>query len=384
MRVCHVSPHLPPDQAANALLPAQLGEWSAARGDVVSFVTHEPAQTTAAPRPPPGRCIAVPRRALASPMARRLRIETLLRARRISAALDTAAADADLLHLHSNGLIIEVAAQWARRRRVPFVLTLYGTEIWHYRRRLLFDPFTRAFAAAHAVTFYSRRLLDRARELGLDRRGLSVIYPPVSDVFAPQPVDVRRAWREVLGITEPILLLNVKRLHELAGQRFLLQAFARATRGRYDVRLVICGTGPLREALQAEARDLGIAGKTTFAGLVDNETVARYAAVADLFVLPSLLEALPTVAVEALASGTPVLSADHPGGLELHEIFGDDVEVVAKGSADQLADALVAQLGQPRRVTGDTLRSVEAQFRKPAIEAAYRAVYAEAAPGSRT
>jgi glycosyltransferase involved in cell wall biosynthesis len=317
-------------------------------------------------------------------MARRLRIETLLRARRISAALDTAAANADLLHLHSNGLIIEVAAQWARRRGVPFVLTLYGTEIWHYRRRWLFDPFTRAFAAAHAVTFYSRRLLDRARELGLDRRGLSVIYPPVSDVFAPQPVDVRRAWREVLGITEPILLLNVKRLHELAGQRFLLQAFARATRGRHDVRLVICGTGPLREALQAEARDLGIAGKTTFAGLVDNETVARYAAVADLFVLPSLLEALPTVAVEALASGTPVLSADHPGGLELHEIFGDDVEVVAKGSADQLADALVAQLGQPRRVTGDTLRSVEAQFRKPAIEAAYRAVYAEAAPGSRT
>ncbi len=33
MRICHVSPHLPPDQAANALLPAQLGVWSAARGD---------------------------------------------------------------------------------------------------------------------------------------------------------------------------------------------------------------------------------------------------------------------------------------------------------------------------------------------------------------
>ena len=44
MHICHVSPHLPPDQAANALLPAQLGRWAAARGDQVTFVAHEPAQ----------------------------------------------------------------------------------------------------------------------------------------------------------------------------------------------------------------------------------------------------------------------------------------------------------------------------------------------------
>ena len=42
MRVCHVSPHLPPDQAANALLPAELGAWAHARGDLVTFVTHAP------------------------------------------------------------------------------------------------------------------------------------------------------------------------------------------------------------------------------------------------------------------------------------------------------------------------------------------------------
>ena len=51
----------------------------------------------------------------------------------------------------------------------------------------------------------------------------------------------------------------------------------------------------------------------TFAGLVDNAAVARYCAAADLFVLPSLLEALPTVAVEALACGTPVALDRQPG-----------------------------------------------------------------------
>jgi hypothetical protein len=38
MRICHVSPHLPPDQAANALLPAELGGWLRSAGHDVSFV----------------------------------------------------------------------------------------------------------------------------------------------------------------------------------------------------------------------------------------------------------------------------------------------------------------------------------------------------------
>ena len=68
MRVCHVSPHLPPDQAANALLPAELGAWAHARGDDVTFVTHAPAQGRAATDLASGRIWRVPgdRRAPAS------------------------------------------------------------------------------------------------------------------------------------------------------------------------------------------------------------------------------------------------------------------------------------------------------------------------------
>ena len=63
-----------------------------------------------------------------------------------------------------------------------------------------------------------------------------------------------------------------------------------------------------------------------------------------MFVLPSLLEALPTVAVEALACGTPVVSADHPGGVELHGLFGDDVAVVPREDSGRLAAALCDRL----------------------------------------
>jgi glycosyltransferase involved in cell wall biosynthesis len=283
----------------------------------------------------------------------------------------------DLVHLHSNGLIVEVASSWARRRALPTVLTLYGTEIWHYRRRWPFDPFTRAYMAARAVTFYSQRLLDRALALGLERPGLSVVYPPVSESFVARDVNTRDAWRHALGIQEPLVILNVKRLHELAGQRYLIEAFARIARRRHDVRLVICGTGPLRHDLQERAATLGVSGKVTFTGLVPNEEVARYAAVADLFVLPSLLEALPTVAVEALAAGTPVISADHPGGLELHEIFGDDVSVVPRQNAEALADRLEGALADPRRTRVATAAQIKDRFSPAAVERAYAAIYAE-------
>ena len=375
MRVCHVSPHLPPDQAANALLPADLAAWAHAQGHHVTLVAHEPAQGQAASPLPSGQVWRLPRKPRARGLVRALRIDTLRQARVISAALDEAAHGADLLHLHSNGLIVEVGAAWAVRRRIPFVLTLYGTEIWHYKRRWPVDPFTRAYRRASAVTFYSRKLLERAKALGLTREDLVVVYPTIAPTFTPQAPSTRAEWRAALGIREPQVVLNVKRLHELAGQRYLIDAFARATEGRTDVRLVICGTGALKDTLEAQARASGAGDRITFAGLVANDDVARYAAVADVFVLPSLLEALPTVAVEALASGTPVISANHPGGIELHEMFAEDVQVVPKADVPALAQALRARLSSPRRVSARTLDLVTRHFGRAAVHDAYDAVY---------
>jgi glycosyltransferase involved in cell wall biosynthesis len=375
MRVCHVSPHLPPDQAANALLPADLAAWGQARGDEVTLVSHEPAQGRAAQALPFAKVWRLPRKPVPSAIERALRLDTIRQARLINRALDEAAVGSDLLHLHSNGLIIEVAAAWAARRNIPYLLTLYGTEVWHYRKRWPIDPFTRAYHRARAVTFYSRKLMEYAIGLGLDRPGLSVVYPSIGASFAPRDEATRAAWRASLGIAEPRVVLNVKRLHELAGQRYLIDAFARMARDRRDVRLVICGTGALKDALEQQARDLGISDLVTFAGLVDNDVVARYAAVADVFALPSLLEALPTVAVEALASGTPVVSADHPGGVELHALFGDDVRLVPKTNVDELASALTSALAAARRVRPETPDLVQKHFGADAVHAAYAKLY---------
>ena len=62
----------------------------------------------------------------------------------------------------------------------------------------------------------------------------------------------------------------MKRLHPLAGQRYLLEALGEVIRTHPDTRLVICGTGPLLDELKDVARANGVQGHVTFAGLVDN------------------------------------------------------------------------------------------------------------------
>jgi glycosyltransferase involved in cell wall biosynthesis len=382
VRICHVSPHLPPDQAANALLPAQLGRWMSERGDEVAFVAHEPAQAGASSSSAERQDVRwIPRRQGAG-VARVLKIDAWQLMRRVHAALDAVAANADLLHLHSNGLIVEAAARWARRRRVPYVLTLYGTEIWHYKKRWPVDLFTTAYLRAARVTFYSQRLLERANALHLGRPGLSVVYPAVSPAFAPQDEAARAQVRAALGIRERFVLLNVKRLHPLAGQRFLIDAFARICESRHDVRLIICGDGALRDDLLQQAKELGVDDRVTLTGLLPNALIASYMAAADVFVLPSILEALPTVAVEALASGTPVISADHPGGLELQGIFGTDVGVVPRENSGPLARMLSEFLEHPRRTLPATGRQLERLFRPTAVLHAFDGVYDQARTGA--
>jgi glycosyltransferase involved in cell wall biosynthesis len=305
-----------------------------------------------------------------------LRIGALSSAWRIRTLVGPAIDRADVVHVHSNGLLAELGVLLAARAGKPVVLTLYGTEIWHYRpRRPGPDLFTRAYRAATIVTFYSDRLLARARELGLTRRGMETIYPPVGPLFSWHDEDAQLEARHALGIPQRHVLLNVKRLHPLAGQRYLIEAMNEVIRTHPDTRLIFCGTGPLLEELKACTRSSGVERHVSFAGLVDNDLIARYCAAADLFVLPSLLEALPTVAVEALACGTPVISSDNPGGLELNDLFGPDVAIVPREQPLPLAEAIVDFLRHKRRTSTSTQATIDREFRPEAVASKYRAVY---------
>jgi phenylacetate-CoA ligase len=257
------------------------------------------------------------------------------------------------------------------------VLTHYGTEIWHHDGRdARFRRFNRD---ARHVAFYSRALLERARELDVPLPGASVVYPPVAPGFAPLPEDERRALRRQYVGEDGALMLNVKRLHPLADQATLLEAMARVRARAPRAVLLVAGSGEEEERLRARAAALGLTEAVRFLGLVPNAEVARLQAAADLFVLSSVLEATPTVALEALASGTPVVSTDNPGGLELHDLLGDDVTLVPKGDPAALAQAVLAFLARPRRASAATLQVVGERFSAGGVVERYLELYRQAA-----
>jgi glycosyltransferase involved in cell wall biosynthesis len=375
MRILHVTPHLPPDQAANALLPWHLGNWSRDDGDDVEYVAHPPRVDGSSRLA--GPVTWVPRRR-GKVFERFPVVGSGFSSLRMWKVLKPHLERADVVHVHSNGLLPELAVLFARRLQKPVVLTLYGTEIWHYRpKKVGPDLFTRAYNSASYITFYSHRLMMRAQELGLGRRHSRTIYPPVSDAFTFHGEDSQSSTRAGLGLHNTHILLNVKRLHPLAGQRFLIEAMNEVIRFHPDTRLVICGAGPILNELKDVARSAGVERHVSFKGIVDNAAIAHYCAAADLFVLPSLLEALPTVAVEALAAGTPVLSSDNPGGLELNDVFGPDVSIVPREQPLQLAAAITHFLEHKRRTLGATQNVIDREFRPSAVAAQYRDIYIE-------
>ena len=120
MNIVHVTPHLPPEQAANALLPFHLGRWARPPGSQVRFITHPPRQEEAwrvAPSELPGEAVWVPAGRSSSAFRRRLRLDTLADARTIARLAGPVIDASDLVHVHSNGLLAEVCAWLAARRR---------------------------------------------------------------------------------------------------------------------------------------------------------------------------------------------------------------------------------------------------------------------------
>lgn len=366
MNVLMVTPHLPPHQAANALLPHLLGQALGARGHTARFLTFGADG---------GRPATAYVRRRAAPL-RRTRLPQALEAAETWWKAAPLVRLSELAHIHSSTWMNQVAARLCLRHRRPYVLTHYGTEIWHHDRR---DERFRRFNrdAAH-VTFYSQALLDRARELELPLRRASVVYPPVADDFRARSAAERDALRARLLPAGGALLLNVKRLHPLADHATLLEAMALVRRARPDAVLLIAGQGGEEAALKARAEQLGLAGAVQFLGLVPNEEVAELQAAADLFVLSSLLEATPTVALEALASGTPVVSTDNPGGKELAGVFGDDVAVVPMRDPAALAERVLTFLAAPRRTREATAGVVAGRFRLSGVADRYLDLYREA------
>ena len=134
---------------------------------------------------------------------------------------------------------------------------------------------------------------------------------PLEDFTRPAPPRIR-AERERLGIgADETVIGTVGRMDEQKGMTYFLQAAARLHRERPDLRFVLAGDGHLLERHREEARELGIAHRTIFAGFC--EDVPALQSVLDVQVFSSLWEGTPLTVFEAMAMGRAIASTTVDG-----------------------------------------------------------------------
>jgi glycosyltransferase involved in cell wall biosynthesis len=227
---------------------------------------------------------------------------------------------------------LNVEALWARRLsgRSIRVVVCEHIQISHFLserpgwRNRFFGPLMRqTYPQADAIVAVSDGVAEElARFARLPRDQITTVYNPVVTPELIQRSKEACAHPWFSGDEVPVIL-TVGRLAEQKDHPTLIRAFARL-RAERPARLMIIGDvgsdskgDRKRERLLALARDLGVGGDVCLPGFESNPL--KYMSRARLFALSSRYEGLPTVLIEALACGCPVVSTDCPGSVEILE-----------------------------------------------------------------
>jgi glycosyltransferase involved in cell wall biosynthesis len=269
----------------------------------------------------------------------------------------------DLIHVEGTFPLGAVAALAAPRVATPYIITTTGGDLFrlpgqgygygHWRLpRLLMRL---ALRRAAWVRVNSRLIGRLAAGYGADTHRMTPLPVSIADIcYPPDAVSLteyraacratlteRHGWRDNLP-----LLVSVGRLISLKAPELLIESLPalEAT----DTPMQLCIIGPSRPDtrrgdyltyLQQRAADLGVAHRCTFTGAVPLPEIKTYLAAADLLVVPSILEGLNRVVMEAGAVGTPTVISDGAGAAELVATYACGL-ITPAGSVPALAHAI--------------------------------------------
>ncbi len=256
-----------------------------------------------------------------------------------------AARGCDVIYAHYLFPTGAIAAMCGRAMHVPWVITAHGQDVRNLTRGAVRRGTRRALDGASAVIAVSRYLADE-----LDASGLEL--PPVE--VANMGVDLegftigdRVAARQRLGLAlDGPLVLAVGGLTPRKDPLSLIQAITRLRETYPDARLALVGDGPLAATVDAGARRLGITDAVIRTGTIGHEEIPDWMAACDVLSLVSTVEPLGVVALEALASGRPVVTTSVGGAAEIVP-HGRAGVVVDPGRPAEAAAALAQMIDRP-------------------------------------
>ena len=250
----------------------------------------------------------------------------------------------DILHLHGYG-----ATTFGRLagaiRSLPTILhehaNLTDTPWFQKLADKALEPYT---DLAIAVSESTAAFVRTARLVRPERVKVVYLGAPLDEFGDRTPQDVAAARAELGVGPGEFAIGTITRLHESKGNSYLVDAAARVIRERPAARFYLAGEGPLRPALEEQARALGLGDRFVFIGFVKD--VASVLAAFDLSVFPSLWEGTPLTVFEALAMGKPIVATDADGLLDVLRP-DETARIVPRRDAPALGDAIVWMMDRP-------------------------------------
>ncbi len=291
----------------------------------------------------------------------------------------------DILHSHDQfGDVMAVMLKLAHPR-MKIVRTTHNEREWKKRplRRIFLRGLLYPLAYDAEVALNPKMVADLDSRLAARvwrRRARCIGNALNLDRFARSPGSAEEVKRELGIAPSAVVIGSIGRLSEQKGYSIFLQAAARVLNEKPGTSFIITGSGELEEALKHQASNLGVVEQVIFTGA--RPDVERLLGAFDLFVSSSLWEGLPTVIMESMAAGVPVLATRIPGTVDLIT-DGETGLLAAPGDPEALAGRILFALDHPElraELAGRARKAVE-KFSIGSAAAQYEALFLDLAGG---
>jgi glycosyltransferase involved in cell wall biosynthesis/ubiquinone/menaquinone biosynthesis C-methylase UbiE len=319
----------------------------------------------------------------------------------------------DVVQIHTPLMESWLIALFCKMFGRPLLMTHHGDLVMpaglinQIIERVVVAMMTLAEHLSARISIHSRDYAENSDFLWRFKSKLAYIYPP-TEIPEPQ-IEAARAWRRELGLENKKLIGFAGRFVEEKGFDYLLQAIPKLIELEPDAHLVYAGDhNVVYEKFFDQCKPLveKYRDRITFVGLLrDQQRLANFYALCDVFAIPSRTDCFPSVQIEVMLCGTPLVTADIPGAREPIRVTGMGMLVaprnptaLAEGLARVLRDracyvksraevravfdpvrsvdeyeALSARLiGQPAPTSRATPRPVEPEFQIPVPVVRYR------------
>lgn len=224
---------------------------------------------------------------------------------------------------------------------VPIVTTLHGTDITLVGSHPFYKPaVTFSINKSNAVTSVSESLKQDTLRL-FDIKNEIEVIPNFIDLEKHQP-NFTDCQRSMMAEEDELIVTHISNFREVKNIPDVIKIFNNIQK-EIPAKLMMVGEGPEREDAEKLAERLGISDKIVFFG--NSNEIDRILCFSDLFLLPSETESFGLAALEAMASGVPVISTNSGGLAEVnkHNYSGylsnvGDVEDMTKNALKILSD----------------------------------------------